>query len=410
MQAINFGSGVMAGYNTVDRSFQRERALDLDEARLAEASKRSDQRDDLARERLAIDQQRLDNQAGYQQESLAIQRDNAANQQDYRQFQMDRTQRAEQMAMLQQRAKAHFQNVLSGGAYDRETDEQAVAMGMPHLSVQYWLNDQNVRDNLALRPMLVNAGKGDFSDLKTEEGMALLHNVYRDQIEQGIGEVSATNGKQIASKQLISLDAAPRGQGVTASVRVQYADGSSDVKPVTLNRSSAGDDPVSIYSVEEMLDDVQGRVRLAEIFQQEDVRKSLSSALGTFGGADDADSDLPAEAKLIKFYMKMGMSQDEAIAHAKEGKNSPEKMISDMAEAILDADMSGKTTLQDALRQAKAAAASELGISVGGGAPADDGWTPEMEKAYRVMRENPNNRKYGDDDLKAAITQRMGGQ
>lgn len=333
MQAIDFGAGFQSGFNTVDNHFQQNRALDQRDQALAESQRRADQSYALQTEQLDITKQAAIDTKDYRDRTLKMQEEDAAATAQYRAGQLAisatnaniqgsrerRELRAEEYVNLQNRAKAEFGRVVTTGEIDPVFQQEVIDAGYPDLSVNYWAQDQNLNAILALRAPLVAAAKGDYSQVNTPESLAAFNQVYAPQIQVGIGEVSQSNGKKITGKEIAGFKLAPGNttpdgdQGVVTMLKVSYEDGTSDLQPVTLNRSSATDDNVAINSVGTMLDDVQGRVRMAEIFSRPEVRASMAAAQRTLFG-DEAENQDPTKIREIEALVAGGMPRDQAIA------------------------------------------------------------------------------------------------
>lgn len=347
MSAINFGTGFTQGFNTADRAARGRRALDLQEDRLEEAQKRSDQRQQLAVEGLELQREQAESQDNYRTQSLAIQQGRAEADAKWRENQMGRQDAADaaaaserEQARLRELAQAEMIKVTNGGQPDPQVQARIAEAGLPHLTVDFWLQDENVKKNLAGQQLLNDLQQsGDFSAVNRPETLGLLNDIYRDQIEKGIGEVSLTSGKRIVDKRLSGFmlspgHSTPEGsQGVVTKVRVVYEDGTSEEQPITLGRSSDRNDPVAINDVGTMLDDLTGRVKMAEVFSNKEFRQSIAHLLPS-ASADGKNST--TDIKNIQFLTSNGMTFEDAKNTIFMAKNNPNQAISTLAGDILD--------------------------------------------------------------------------
>lgn len=389
MPAIDFGTGFINGLNTADRISRGRRAQDLQERSLDEATEHRDRRyalelegaqatEDYRRKDLEIKQKNADSSAADRRSTRAIQMKNANTSASKE----AREAKGEQTSALKERAAAEMQRVLTGAEPDLNLAGELKSNKLNHLSVPYWLDDQNVKDNIALRGILQKVGQGDFSQVNTPESLALIENVYADQLNVGAGELSASSGKAIRKKSLDGLHSAPGGQGIVATLKVMYQDGTTDVKPITLNRSSSPDDQVAINDLGTMLDDVQGRVQLAEVFSRDDVRQQLQGARASLFAADDAKSQTP-QMKNIKYLQAQGMDFDEARDLVMMAKTNPIQATNNLAGKILES----QAFLPPGQKLSPEEAFNEARRIIGVETPQEDAQLPPQEQ---YLKENPH--------------------
>lgn len=399
--AINFGTGFTRGFQVVDQANARERQLDQAQDRIDLQESAIEQRGAIADERTALMRENAANTETHRQairensnQQTAAAVSNAAL--NYKKFENE--ERAAKLAALRERAQSEFVRVIEGGeALDTALLQELEGEGLRHLTIPYWVDDRNLQGNLALRDVLEQVGHGDFSKINTPETLSMIEAVYGDQLNTGVGELSSTAQKPIMRKSLSGLRAAPNGQGVVALVNVTYRDGTQDEKPVTLNRSSDPNDPVAISDLGEMLDDVAGRVQIAELMSQPEIQERVRAGnRQLFGTGEDAQKPTK-EIQNIEYLIRGGMSRDEAtglVMYAKANPGSEIGRIFDSLQrnnfgrkAVPPEELMGKAVqLWGTMRETVDGAGS--GATQGTGpAQGDDFSASQIE---RVMRANPD--------------------
>lgn len=403
------GAGFERGFNIFEGHVGRERAHEARE----QAGERQERQVAISEDRLDLAREGQESTQQYQADRLDLARTQAENtnqhrdrttalaeNQDERAAGRDQRQiEQEELARLKEASKANFARVVETGQYDPAIDQKAHELGAPNLAVDWWANDDHLRAILRLREPLNAVGQGDFSVLNNPEVMRDLSTVYKEQINKGVGEMSATAGKKIVSKELAKLDAAPGHEGgVVASVRVQYEDGTTDVKPISLLRSSDPNDPVAVMDAGEMIDDVQGHVRLAEIFTKPEVIENVQAGLNQVRGAGGGEQrDLPADAEMLEYLMgDLGMTQDEALEYSKRASTDPSGRMMSIFRGILDGQPYGQKDPEAALIEAQRLAEKYAGKSSGGG-----GQFKTLAEALTAAKQRYPNRDEGE--LRAAI-------
>ena len=237
-------------------------------------------------------------------------------------------------------AAAEFHKVLSGGAMDMDLLGELDEARLSHFSIPYWMNDETVKNNLSLQGVLHSVGQGDFSQINTPQTLGLIESVYKDQLDIGAGELSASAGKPIVRKGLAGFRAAPGGAGFVALLNVEYQDGSTDTKPITLNRSSAAEDPVAVKDIGEMMDDVASRVQLAQIFSQPAVRKAIEAGNAHLFNKGGDKGKATTEIRNIEYLVGNGIERDEAIEMVMFAKENPNSLIAQLFKTSIDNDLS----------------------------------------------------------------------
>ena len=346
MPAINFASGFLQGADTTDRMFARHRSLDQRDEAMAEARRRGEIADENMGRRTAVaernidlaeqnaeDQRTRNNRADARadsQEARAVSAENRAVSAQERQARIDSETRLKGMAA------AEFEKVLNGGQMNIELVDQLEEAGLSHFTIPYWIDDTNLQNNLALRDVLAEVGQGNFNNVNTPETLSLIQAVYGDQLEAGVGEQSMSTGKPIMRKSLAGLRAAPNGAGVVALLNIEYADGTTDQQPVTLNRSSDPNDPVAISDLGEMLDDVAGRVRLASIFSQDEVQEMLRAGNNRLFGTPGQGEESTAQIRNIEYLTANGMDRQQATRLVMYAKTNPGTEIGRLFNTLAD--------------------------------------------------------------------------
>ncbi|WP_421303695.1 hypothetical protein [Aeromonas veronii] len=132
-------------------------------------------------------------------------------------------------------------------------------------------------------------------DPSTPEGHAAVNDpafiqaagtLYQDEINKGVGDIDPESGKTIKAKKLSNIMVTPDASGVVLGVEVTYDDGSTDIRPVTNNRTSAPDDQPKVIPLNDFLKPAYQRAALSKhMISNAD---QLRTALGLTAGPDQA--------------------------------------------------------------------------------------------------------------------------
>lgn len=132
-------------------------------------------------------------------------------------------------------------------------------------------------------------------DPSTPEGHAAVNDpafiqaagtLYQDEINKGVGDIDPESGKTIKAKKLSNIMVTPDARGVVLGVEVTYDDGSTDIRPVTNNRTSAPDDQPKVIPLNDFLKPAYQRAALSKhMISNVD---QLRTALGLTAGPDQA--------------------------------------------------------------------------------------------------------------------------
>ncbi|WP_421174091.1 hypothetical protein [Aeromonas enteropelogenes] len=99
--------------------------------------------------------------------------------------------------------------------------------------------------------------------INTPDNLAAVNTIFKDEINAGVGEVDPNTGKKIVGKQLVNILPTKDGNNLMLGLRVNYADGTSAMHPVTQNRSSEKDDLVKLIPWNKFLGTIYQRGDIA---------------------------------------------------------------------------------------------------------------------------------------------------
>ncbi len=291
MGVSGLAEGFLAGFNTMDR-YQRgqkddermDKSMSLRDAqwqneqdRQKVADQRYQESVDYAKERDSLGDARYEKEFALN-ERQAKSAEDRANAAERRASAGEARQQQEYQWQTEQRDKQLFQQenmpIIQSGW-------QAVSEGKDP-GQQFW---SIVRDKRAgsfnperyLEPEYAEAGKTFVTyagnlvrqaqdgklDPSTPEGHALINDptfikaagtIYRDEVSKGVGDIDPESGKTITGKELSNIMVSPDGRGVVLGVTVTYDDGSTDVRPVTGNRTSSPDDHPKVIPINDFPD------------------------------------------------------------------------------------------------------------------------------------------------------------
>lgn len=323
MGVSGLAEGFLAGFNTMDR-YQRgqkddermDKSMSLRDAqwqneqdRQKVADQRYQESVDYAKERDGLGDARYEKEFALN-ERQAKSAEARANAAERRASAGEARQQQEYQWQTEQRDKQLFQQenmpIIQSGW-------QAVSEGKDP-GQQFW---SIVRDKRAgsfnperyLEPEYAEAGKTFVTyagnlvrqaqngklDPSTPEGHALINDpkfiraagtIYRDEVSKGVGDIDPESGKTITGKELSNIMVSPDGRGVVLGVTVTYDDGSTDVRPVTGNRTSSPDDHPKVIAINDFLKPAYQRAALAKHMVGN--ADQLRTSLGLTAGPDQA--------------------------------------------------------------------------------------------------------------------------
>ncbi|WP_429056684.1 hypothetical protein [Aeromonas jandaei] len=132
-------------------------------------------------------------------------------------------------------------------------------------------------------------------DPSTPEGHAAVNDpafiqaagtLYQDELNKGVGDIDPESGKTIKAKTLSNIMVTPDARGVVLGVEVTYEDGSTAIRPVTNNRTSAPDDQPKVIPLNDFLKPAYQRAALSKHMVSN--ADQLRTALGLTAGPDQA--------------------------------------------------------------------------------------------------------------------------
>lgn len=319
MGVSGLAEGFLAGFNTMDR-YQRgqkedermDKSMSLRDAqwqneqdRQKVADQRYQESVDYAKERDGLGDARYEKEFALN-ERQAKSAEARANAAERRASAGEARQQQEYQWQTEQRDKQLFQQenmpIIQSGW-------QAVSEGKDP-GQQFW---SIVRDKRAgsfnperyLEPEYAEAGKTFVTyagnlvrqaqdgklDPSTPAGHALINDpkfiraagtIYRDEVSKGVGDIDPDSGKTITGKELSNIMVSPDGRGVVLGVTVTYDDGSTDVRPVTGNRTSSPNDHPRVIPINDFLKPAYQRAALAKhmIGNADQLRTSLGLTAG----------------------------------------------------------------------------------------------------------------------------------
>lgn len=353
MGVSGLAEGFLAGFNTMDR-YQRgqkddermDKSMSLRDAqwqneqdRQKVADQRYQESVDYAKERDSLGDARYEKEFALN-ERQAKSAEDRANAAERRASAGEARQQQEYQWQTEQRDKQLFQQenmpIIQSGW-------QAVSEGKDP-GQQFW---SIVRDKRAgsfnperyLEPEYAEAGKTFVTyagnlvrqaqdgklDPSTPEGHALINDpkfiraagtIYRDEVSKGVGDIDPESGKTITGKELSNIMITPDGRGVVLGGTVTYDDGSTDVRPVTGNRTSSPDDHPKVIPINDFLKPAYQRAALAKhmVGNADQLRISLGLTAGPdLAGYKSAVTDLEKQHGQNRARISASNAEDKDI-------------------------------------------------------------------------------------------------
>ena len=166
----------------------------------------------------------------------------------------------------------------------------------------------------AMNKFMVQAEAGDYSFVNTPEFNNAYSRMYASQIKQGItGDVVA--------KTFAGFDKAGDGR-VTPMVNVIYKDGWTDRKPITAGRTGDENDPVASVPIGDIVDDLKGRIMIADLANSPLFQQQLSSIK-----ASSKAEPLSNEGKMIDDLIGYGVPKEKAVGLATKDPSTMKNAI-----------------------------------------------------------------------------------
>lgn len=359
MDAIStqsLGSSFLQGFQAADNYFARKKQQDMQQQAFDKNSelqglrvKQTQQQLDQGEQRLALSAKQLKNydkklkqeQAQFELlQSLNQQRLlNAKQANKLAAAQHDRSVKEKKREEVRERGKNNLIRFQLTGDIDWDADQEAADAGIPHMGPSYYLDGQRRKTAMNAEKIVEQVGAGNYDYVNEPEALEIFNHLYADQIQKGLGEWTGPEGigKQIVGKRLSEFDVGPGG-GVVAYVDVSYNDGSTERKPITINRSSNPDDPVKLNNVGQILDDLQGRAFIAKAMDGylstgDNLQRAQANVARHRQIASGKTPTITDKTRQIKELMSMKMSQDEAINLVYKNENNDLKNLVAMQKA-----------------------------------------------------------------------------
>jgi hypothetical protein len=287
-----------------------------------------------------------------------------------------------------------------------ESYEELKNNGLEKFSKWYWMDDAKRETALSLKPVLQAVAKGDIRAVNKPESIAAISQVFDDEINTGIGEVKTPLNQAIAKKELESFELVPGTNGMlAANLRITLDDGSTYTEKLTESRSARGDDPIRLFDPKEIIDESMSRYQIAASMSTPEQQAVMAKARQmVMGGEESNAGQMSPTGRTIADLVHYGISKKRAIELATLAKDNPEKAVRDFAGDIITGGLVDDPA--EAMAQARAALmpTGEEPTATASNEQAQDPIAAIVAK----LRENPNNDKYTDEQLRAAVLQRQG--
>ncbi|WP_421185563.1 hypothetical protein [Aeromonas enteropelogenes] len=369
MSTNGLADGFMAGFNMMDR-YQRGQEADKranremglrEQYRQAQLDNQAWQRqhtednDKYQRERDKLADQRNDQSFALEKRRLESQLANDAVSRQANQLNLERAKRSDQLERQQQWFQKNAPFLQQGYAdldQGKDPGEKFWSIANTQEGAQFnplsWGGRERVDaantivKNVSPLMNMIHDGKlnwgreGDqkqiVEKINTPDNLAAVNTIFKDEINAGVGEVDPNTGKKIVGKQLVNILPTKDGNNLMLGLRVNYADGTSAMHPVTQNRSSEKDDLVKLIPWNKFLGTIYQRGDIAAKVMKDmpKVRafyeQYLNSAMGK-GKGDLRDALIKKQADVVanpKMYAGGGLdgSREPPIGQALAGLNS----------------------------------------------------------------------------------------
>lgn len=331
-----FVDGALKGFEMMERHQSRKD----NKARLADMDKRNDQRyqDGLDR------QSQLDKERAQNREQDVKWRESQANEsseyrnetlkanQQQRQWQQDFQSQQAQWQKDQQAIPVAWQSFRETGQVPEElSDVLARNKGM---DPRTYMNPQYRAEVKGLGEKLDGVIKsGNMAEANSPETLKLFNSVFKDKISQSVGQFDEKVNSKIASVDFAGFVPAEREDGsVALALKVTYANGAQEIKPMTKGRSPDDDDPVMTYTPKELVHTIKTRAMMADMMERPEYWDKMGDQVAAnFGRKSAQQKEAPKEAEYRKARVKILEDESNALADIEYEYGKPEKGSDDEA-------------------------------------------------------------------------------
>lgn len=267
-----FVDGALKGFEMMERHQARKdgkaRLSSMDERneeRYRESIERQNRMDEERRENRESDVTWRESQAestnNYRSDALTANKEQAKWQQNYKNQQA-------QWQQDQQAIPVAWQSFRETGQVPEELSD--VLERNKGMDPRTYMNPQYRAEVKGLGEKLDNVIKsGNMAEANSPETLNLFNNVFKDKISQSVGQFDEKVNSKIASVDFAGFVPAEREDGsVALALKVTYANGAQEIKPMTKGRSSDGDDPVMTYTPKELVHTIKTRAMMADMMER----------------------------------------------------------------------------------------------------------------------------------------------
>lgn len=300
MGVQGLADGFLAGYNTADQAISRDRELGLRDAAQQQQVKDSDRTyeitkglSDWRKETDARDHQHKITREGVDDEqwnknyglaqasqrtanaSLGLRTKELDMRKDEFNFQRSQVQRQQRMQEEMPVVQALYKQIETTGQVDPQLYGQISKDNPLHPSRFF---GQGAIDNVIeinqIMPKVLS-GEMNYNDPKVLKAM---NTVLAPHIERNIDEVDPQTGKKIKSKELNHIGITEDGKFIVPGLKVTYADGSTENKPMTqFGSADVNDNQVARIPIDQFMNQIRGYGQMVGQLNQPDRAKFIGS-------------------------------------------------------------------------------------------------------------------------------------
>jgi len=194
------------------------------------------------------------------------------------------------------------------------------------------VDEKGFKASLKAGAILEKLKDGDINAINTPENLDIINDVYRSQVEKGIGEFSGAMGGSVVSKRISEISASPKTGAIVAEVTVNLDNGKSYTAPITMNRSTADDDGVRLVDAKTAMDDLFGRYQRSKV--AEPFKDRIKEEYTRLTSGANGKGTQSATGKTISDLLAYGIPKAEAIKLATQSKSNPKKAATSLANVI----------------------------------------------------------------------------
>lgn len=315
-----FVDGALKGFNMMERHksrmFNQQRLSDLDD--------RNEQRYEQQQSRLSeMDKERRNNR----EQDVQWREQQAQDTKDYRQQTQQAAEDQRQWSRNYQDQQAQWQKdqkliplaVQSFRDTGKIPEElEGVMSRNKGMDPRSYLKEEYRNSVKGLNTTLDKViESGNMAEANNPTTIKLFDEVFGEKLKASVGQYDDDVKSKIASVDFAGFVPVEDKEGrVSLALKITYANGAQEIKPMTKGRTSEGDDPVMTYTPKELVHTIKSRAMMADMIERPEYWDRIGAQMGAGqasgkGGKSAYTNELSSlQDQMMKDYTKIQSSTD----------------------------------------------------------------------------------------------------